>query len=98
MHSLCIICFSYAHVSYMKDKTRQCWHIFNIFGNCIFFYKYFLNLKAQGSSHIDVKKQNQVLVYEYSQSLPNATSLVRNANGPTELMSIKWNLKSISKD
>ena len=35
MHLICIICFSYAHASYMKGKTKQCWHIFNIFGNCI---------------------------------------------------------------
>ena len=73
--------------------------IYLIFLETVFFsINSFLNLKAQGSSHVDVKKQNQVLVYEYSQSLPDATSLVRNANGLTELMSIKWNFKSISKD
>ena len=73
--------------------------IYLIFWETVYFsVKYFRNLEAQGSSHVDVKNQNQVLVYEYSQSLPNATSLVRNVNGPTEFMSIKWKFKSISKD
>ena len=73
--------------------------IYLIFWETLFFsVKYFRNLEAQGSSHVDVKKQNEVLVYECSQSLPNAISLVRNMNGPAEFTSIKWKFTSISKD